>query len=280
MIFGIFVLLVKGRQSGMEFYAAYIVEQSLSVDNLFVFLMLFEYFSVPLEFQGRVLTWGIIGAIVMRGIMIAAGVVVVKSFRWIIIVFAGILLASAYKLFTEQDGADHDLSGNGVVKLAKRLVGAVDSYDGDRFFAAPDVSGGRRVATPLLLCLVCIELSDFVFAVDSIPAVLGVSQDPFIVYSSNIFAIMGLRSIYTIINRAVQQLPYLKPAVAAVLGFVGTKMLLEFAHIVIGTGLSLAIVVFLLAGGVLLSIFERGWPMGQKRKNSDSDAEDSGDLIV
>jgi tellurite resistance protein TerC len=266
--FGGLTWLIKGEESGMEFMAGYLVEQSLSVDNLFVFIMLFDYFAVPLQYQDRVLTWGIIGAVVMRGFMIGLGVAVVKKFRWIIIVFAGILLVSSAKLLQEGDD-EHDLTNNTVVKIAKRLVGACDKFDGDQFFT---LVGGKRVATPLLLCLVCIELSDFVFAVDSIPAVLGVSQDPFVVYSSNIFAIMGLRSIYTIIAKAVNQLPYLKPAVALVLGFVGIKMILEFFHFEISTGFSLSVVVLLIVGGVVLSLIGGSFIKGSfKRRNSENE---------
>ncbi|CAM9167384.1 unnamed protein product [Ectocarpus sp. 4 AP-2014] len=254
--FGLATMLFRGRQSGLEFFAGYLVEQSLSVDNLFVFLMTFDYFQVPLEHQGRVLTWGIVGAILMRGVMIAFGVAAVKRFQWITVVFAAILLVSSYKLLVESEEEDHDLSQNTLVRMSKRLVGAVDEYDGDRFFTR--LGGkGKTVATPLLLCLVCIELSDFVFAVDSIPAVLGISQDPFVVFTSNLFAIMGLRSIYVIIAQAVSQLPYLKPAVALVLGFVGCKMLLEYVHINISTGWSLFVVLSLILGGVGLSLMAR-----------------------
>eukprot|EP00752_Nemacystus_decipiens_P006834 g6136.t1 len=254
--FGLVTMMIRGQQSGLEFFAGYLVEQSLSVDNLFVFLMTFDYFQVPLEHQGRVLTWGIVGAILMRGVMIAFGVAAVKRFEWITVVFAAILLVSSYKLLVETEDEDHDLSQNTLVRMSNRLVGAVDEYDGDRFFTR--LGGkGRTVATPLLLCLVCIELSDFVFAVDSIPAVLGISQDPFIVFSSNLFAIMGLRSIYVIIAQLVSQLPYLKPAVALVLGFVGCKMLLEFVRIKISTGLSLLVVLSLISGGVALSLVAR-----------------------
>ncbi|CAM9698324.1 unnamed protein product, partial [Hapterophycus canaliculatus] len=254
--FGLATMVFKSKQSGLEFFAGYLVEQSLSVDNLFVFLMTFDYFQVPLEHQGRVLTWGIVGAILMRGVMIAFGVAAVKRFQWITVLFAAILLVSSYKLLVEKEEEEHDLSQNALVRMSKRLVGAVDEYDGDRFFTR--LGGkGKTVATPLLLCLVCIELSDFVFAVDSIPAVLGISQDPFVVFSSNLFAIMALRSLYVIIAQAVSQLPFLKPAVALVLGFVGCKMLLEYVHIKISTGWSLCVVLCLIGGGVGLSLVSR-----------------------
>ncbi|CAM9588491.1 unnamed protein product [Scytosiphon promiscuus] len=268
--FGLATMVFKSKQSGLEFFAGYLVEQSLSVDNLFVFLMTFDYFQVPLEHQGRVLTWGIVGAILMRGIMIAFGVAAVKRFQWITVVFAAILLVSSYKLLVENEEEEHDLSQNTLVRMSKRLVGAVDEYDGDRFFTR--LGGkGKTVATPLLLCLVCIELSDFVFAVDSIPAVLGISHDPFVVFSSNLFAIMALRSLYVIIAQAVSQLPYLKPAVALVLGFVGCKMLLEYVHIKISTGLSLCVVLCLIGGGVGLSLVARRLRapvVRHKRRNS------------
>uniref|UniRef100_A0A7S2RH37 Uncharacterized protein n=1 Tax=Rhizochromulina marina TaxID=1034831 RepID=A0A7S2RH37_9STRA len=253
VVFGAGVWHFRGRQSGFEFFAGYLVEQSLSVDNLFVFLMLFNYFQVPLSYQGRVLTWGIIGAVVMRGIMIVAGVAAVQKFRMVILLFAAILMLSAVKLFFESDEPE-DLSNNTVMRLSKFAVGAVEEYDGDKFFTILD---GQRRATPLLLCLVCIELSDFVFAVDSIPAVIGVSQDLLIVYSSNIFAIMGLRSLYTLVAKAVQDLPYLRPAVALVLAFIGLKMVMEFFHYEISISLSLGVVVTLLASGIVLSLIHK-----------------------
>mmetsp|Transcript_13639 Transcript_13639/g.31867 ORF Transcript_13639/g.31867 Transcript_13639/m.31867 type:complete len:325 (+) Transcript_13639:258-1232(+) len=263
IIFGIGVAVFKGRQSGFEFFAGYLVEQSLSVDNLFVFLMLFNYFKVPLEYQGRVLNWGIIGAVLMRGVMIAVGVAAVQRFQSVILIFAAILLVSAVKLFFESEEPE-DLNNNLVMKISKFCTGAVDQYDGERFFTKVD---GKSVATPLLLCLVCIELSDFVFAVDSIPAVIGVSQDGLIVYSSNIFAIMGLRSLYTLVAKAVQDLPYLRPAVALVLAFIGVKMIFEFAHYHIPIGVSLGVVMALLSGGVVLSVvYKRGLASGKDKE--------------
>ena len=253
VVFGIGIYVFRGRKASFEFFAGYLVEQSLSVDNLFVFLMLFNYFQVPLEYQGRVLTWGIVGAVGMRGVMIVAGVAAVQRFRSVILVFAAILLVSAVKLFFESDETE-ELSNNLILRISKRVVGAVDEYDGDKFFTSID---GHTRATPLLLCLVCIELSDFVFAVDSIPAVIGVSQDLLIVYSSNIFAIMGLRSLYTLVARAVQDLPYLRPAVALVLAFIGLKMILEFFHYHLSIGLSLSVVAALLTGGIVLSLIQK-----------------------
>jgi len=251
--FGCGVWAVKGRTSALEFFAGYLVEQSLSVDNIFVFVLLFDYFKVPLALQPKALQWGIIGAVVMRAIMIVFGVAAIKHFRPVILVFAGILMASAVKLFFENE-AEEDLSENAVMRIAKSLCPSVDYFDGSNFFTM--VNGVRR-ATPLLLCVVCIELSDFVFAVDSIPAVLSISKDQLIVLSSNIFAIMALRSLYTLVARAVNDLPYLRPAVALILGFVGTKMALEYFHVEISTGLSLSVVAALLSGGIGLSLISQ-----------------------
>jgi len=253
-LFGVGVAATRGRQSAMEFFAGYLVEQSLSVDNLFVFILLFEYFKVPAALQQRALKWGIIGAVAMRGVMIAVGVELVNRFRSVTLVFAGILLASSYKLLVEDDHADEEMGENAVVRLGRKLCGGVDYFDGDKFFT---MVNGAKVATPLLLCVVCIELSDFVFAVDSIPAVLAISKDPFIVYSSNIFAIAALRSLYQVLAAAIAELPYLRPAVALILGFVGVKMLAEYFHVHIPTATSLAIICATLGGGVALSLLDK-----------------------
>lgn len=251
ILFGLGLYYVRGPAAAMEFTSGYLVEQSLSVDNLFVFIMLFEYFRVPPGFQQRVLSWGIVGAILMRGVMIVAGVAAVKKFRWTSLLFAGILFLSSIKLLMEGD-EDEDVGDNLVMRLSRRLVGATSEYDGDRFFTT-DGHGGKRVATPLLLCLVCVELSDVVFAVDSIPAVLGISTDPFVVYSSNVFAIAGLRALYTLVAKAVDSMVYLKHAVCCVLMFISFKMILEYFHYDLGTGLSLTVVVSLLLIGAVAS---------------------------
>jgi len=244
-----------GLSTGYEFFAGYLVEQSLSIDNLFVFIMLFDYFRVPLELQSRVLSWGIAGAIGLRGLMIGVGVASIQQFKAVILVFAGILLASSFKLLTETEPSENGVADNYVMKLATKLFPNTSAdFDGERFFVTSET--GQRIATPLFLCLVCVELSDFVFAVDSIPAVLGVSKDPLVVYASNIFAIMALRSLYTLVAKAVTELHYLKPAVAAVLGFVGIKMIAEYLHVEIGTGTSLGVVCSLLGSGILASLWE------------------------
>jgi TerC family integral membrane protein len=257
-VFGIGISVVRGTTSGYEFFAGYLIEQSLSIDNIFVFIMLFDYFQIPFELQNRVLSWGITGAIVLRGIMISLGVAVLQRFQSVILVFAGILLVSSINLILEKDENVEDHHGhetNMVMKLTKFLLPSTTSeLHGEEFFIK-DIASGKYLATPLFLCLVCVELSDFVFAVDSIPAVLGVSKDPLIVYASNIFAILALRALYTVVARAISSFYYLKSAVALVLGFVGLKMICEYFHYHIDTGLSLAVICTVLGSGILASMF-------------------------
>ena len=197
--FDVGVLWFKGPAAALDFVSGFLVEESLSVDNLFVFLLLFDYFRVPLENQGRVLRWGIFGAVVLRGVFIALGVVALEKFRAVLLVFAGVLLFSSGKLLLAGgEEEEEDLSENQIVQLATRYVDTTDEYDGDRFFTMVEEGGTAvRKATPLLLALVCVEFTDIVFAVDSVPAVFGVTEDPFIVFSSNMFAILGLRSLFT-----------------------------------------------------------------------------------
>ena len=252
--FGAGIFAVKGVDSAFEYAAGYLVEESLSVDNLFVFILLFDFFQVEQGLQKRCLNWGIIGALVMRAVMILAGAEAVSRAEWVLLVFAAILIFSSFKLLTEEEDGDEDLSDNAVVKFASDNLNAVDYFDGENFFTMVD---GVKRATPLLLCLVCIEISDIVFAVDSIPAVFGITRDPFIVYTSNIFAILGLRALYTIVSEAVENLPYLRPAVAIVLGFIGGKMVVESPYVLdydVSTGVSLAVVLSILGGGIGLSL--------------------------
>merc|ERR1711957_254190 len=253
--FGLGILYNFGADPAAEFFAGYLVEQSLSVDNLFVFLLLFEYFKVPLPYQNRVLNWGIFGAMGMRAIMIGIGAVALKEFHGILLVFAGILIFSSVKLLVGGDDDDEDMSENAIVKYSKSFIASTENYDEDRFFT---IENGVKVATPLFICMIAVEISDVVFAVDSVPAVFGVTENPLIVYTSNIFAIMGLRSLYTILSQAAQDLKYLEPAVAVVLGFIGSKMIAEYFGVCVPTNISLAVVVSLLTTGVGLSILEKG----------------------
>lgn len=231
----------------------YILEQSLSVDNLFVFVLVFNYFKTPPSGQSRVLSYGIATAAILRAVLIVLGVELVRQFEPVLIVFAGILLVSSYKLLTTStDEDDGDLTENEVVQFCRKFITTTDTYDGDKFFTT--LADGTRAATPLLLALAVVELSDVLFAVDSIPAVFGVTLDPFIVYSSNIFAILSLRSVYFFMATVMTQLRYLDKAVAVVLGFIGAKMLAEVFDFHIATDVSLIIVAAVLGGGVAASI--------------------------
>lgn len=254
--FGCGVWVYRGKQSALEFFAGYLIEESLSIDNIFVFIMLFDYFKVPTNFQSRALTWGIIGALIMRGGMILLGVKAIQRFQWVTLGFAGILIASSVKILMESD-EDEEHGDNMITNWTKNVFPAVDYFDGQKFFTQPGGKGTKTFATPLFLCLVCIELSDFVFAVDSIPAVLGVSKDPLIVYSSNIFAIIALRSLYTLVASAMTSLHYIKPSVALVLGFVGVKMILEYLHVEVSIGASLSVVVGILTTGIVASLVKQ-----------------------
>lgn len=267
--YGFLLIFFAGPEVSGEFYAGYLLEQSLSIDNLLVFLLLFEYFKVPLDYQNRVLNWGIIGSIVMRATMIGAGAVALREVREVLLVFASILLFSSYKVIVgEEDEEDGDLSDNAIVKFANNLFSSTDQFDGDKFFTEID---GIRKATPMLLCMIAVEISDVVFAVDSIPAIFGVTEDPLVVFSSNMFAIMGLRSLYIILSKAASELKYLEKAVAVVLGFIGGKLIAEYFGFNISTEVSLGVVVTMLGGGVAASVLD---------KDESSIEEDAADITT
>jgi TerC family integral membrane protein len=256
LLFGGFVLWQEGGQPALEYYTGYLVELSLSVDNLFVFILIFAYFGVPAEAQPKVLKWGILGAIVMRFVMIALGALLLQRFEWIIWVFGAILIVTGIRVWRQAD--DHiEPEKNPVVRLARRALPFSSGYDGARFVTrAPD---GRLLATPLLLVLLLVEWSDLVFAIDSIPAVFAVTRDPFLVFSSNVFAILGLRALFFVVAGAMDRFVYLKPGVALILVFVGFKMALShWVHMPIG--ISLAVILGTLAGAVGLSLWRSGAP--------------------
>ena len=250
-LFALFLLWREGTQSALEFYTGYLIELSLSVDNLFVFLLIFSYFCVRPEAQPKVLKWGIMGAIVMRLIMIALGALLLQQFNWIIYVFGAILVVTGIRMYTQKDEAVH-LERNPVVRLARRLLPIDKAYDGTKFFTR--TVDGRLLATPLLLVVLVVEWSDLVFAIDSIPAIFAITRDPFLIYSSNIFAILGLRALFFVLAGMLDKFVYLKPGVAFILVFVGVKMTLS-AWIHIPTALSLAVIVLTLAAAVGLSIY-------------------------
>jgi tellurite resistance protein TerC len=271
---GIWLLLdhERSREAALEFFTAYIIEYSLSVDNLFVFLLLFSSFKVPAAYQHRVLFWGIFGAVLLRAIFIFAGTALLQRFHFLIYLFGAFLLWTGVKLvFGGEDEGEVEVSENRIVRFTRRFVPVSDHYDGHHFFTVID---GARKATPLLLVLVAVELSDVVFALDSIPAVFGVSLDPFIVYTSNIFAILGLRSLFFLLSGALFGLRFLKPSLGIVLAFVGAKMCLPLVHWAadkagqrgavdwlpehVPTPVSLAVVGGFLVGGVVLSMLFPG----------------------
>lgn len=241
----------EGQERALEFVAGYIVEYSLSVDNLFVFLLIFNFFKVPRESQDRVLGYGILGAMVMRGILIVFGAELTRRFEIVQLGFAAILLFSAFKLLTEDGDEDEDLEQNSIVKFSRRLLPFTDKYDGTNFFTMQD---GVKMATPLMLVLLSVEFSDVVFALDSVPAVLGISQDTKVVYASNILAILGLRNLFFLLSGAIDGLRFLQPSLAIVLGFVGGKMIASVAGYHIDIVPSLAVVLGTLGGGVGLSL--------------------------
>jgi tellurite resistance protein TerC len=238
-----------GQQRALEFLTGYLIEKSLSVDNIFVFVLIFTYFRVPAQYQHKVLFWGILGALLMRAAFIAAGVTLIQRFHWIIYVFGGFLVVTGIRMAVQQDKEIHP-ERNPVLRLAKRLMPVSTSYDGDRFFT---MQGGRRAATPLFVALLLVETTDLIFAVDSIPAILAITQDPFIVYTSNVFAILGLRSLYFALAGVVRMFHYLSIGLAGVLVFVGGKMLLVDV-VKVPTALSLGVIAVILAVSVVASV--------------------------
>jgi tellurite resistance protein TerC len=222
LVFNAGVFWFMGNQAGVEWFTGYLVEKSLAVDNVFVFLLIFSAFAVPPMYQHRVLFWGIVGAIVMRAILIAFAGVLLDSFHWIIYVFGAFLIYTGYK-FLRGGHETPSLESNRLVRLARRYFPVTDDYEGQRFFT---VRNGVRYATPLFLVLLLVESTDLVFAVDSIPAIYAITDDPFIVFTSNILAILGLRALYFVLAGYLADVKYLKPGLAGVLVFVGVKMLL------------------------------------------------------
>jgi tellurite resistance protein TerC len=251
LLFGLFFLWREGTGPALEYYSGYLIELSLSVDNLFVFLLIFQYFAVPAELQPRVLKWGIVSAIVLRGIMITLGAILLVRFHWIIYVFGGILILTGIRMFRSEE-IRIEPEKNPLVKLVRRVFPVTPAYEDAHFFVKP--LGARRwIATPLLLVLVVVEWSDIVFAIDSIPAIFAVTKDPFIVYSSNVFAILGLRALYFVLAGAMDKFNYLKPAVAAILVFVGIKMTVS-GWIHVATPISLGVIIGLLVMGIVASM--------------------------
>jgi tellurite resistance protein TerC len=256
LIFGAGVWTFMGRAAGLEYFAGYLIEKALSVDNIFVFVLIFGFFRVPLRYQHRVLFWGILGALVMRGAMIVAGAYLIEQFHWILYVFGGFLVFTGIRMATQ---GEHELEpdANPVIRLLRRFIPVTEVYHGQHFFVRQPVGDQLQlVATPLFVVLTLVETTDLIFAVDSIPAIFAVTQDPFIVYSSNVFAILGLRALYFLLAGVIDRFHYLKIGLAAVLVFVGIKMLIvDFYKIPIG--LSLGVIALLLAASTAASLM---WP--------------------
>jgi len=244
---------VSGATAFKQYITGYIIEESLSLDNVFVIAVVFNSLRIPPQFQHRVLFWGILGAIVFRGLMIFIGAALVARFAWISYVFGAILIFTALKMALTRSDA-HDPAASSVVKFVKRFVPLTDQFNGQKFFIHID---GRKFATPLLLALVLVEFTDVLFAIDSIPAIFAITADPFIVLTSNIFAILGLRSLYFCLAAAVNVFKFLKPALVIVLLFVGVKMMLVHTTWKISTEVSLGVVLGTLATGVLASLLIR-----------------------
>jgi tellurite resistance protein TerC len=243
------VYAARGAESGLQFLSGYVIEKALSVDNIFVFVIIFAYFRVPAAYQHRVLFWGIIGALIMRAAMIFAGAALIHRFEWIMYIFGAFLVVTGWRL--AKRGEEHpDPTNNPVVRLAKRFLPFTDQYAGQSFFVR---QAGRLLATPLFLVLLVVETTDLLFATDSIPAVFAITQDPFIVYTSNVFAILGLRALYFLVGGMMERLKHLQYGLAVILMFVGAKMLLREIY-EIPTAASLAFIVAVLAVVVVTSL--------------------------
>ncbi len=244
------IYFTQGPHKALEFLTGYLIEESLSVDNLFVFLLMFSYFRVPKQYQHEVLFWGIIGAVMMRALLIAMGVTLIHRFEWILYVFGAVLIYSGFQMAGEKEKKIRP-ENNPVLKLFRWLMPVTENNDGGGFFVKRE---GRHFATPLLVVLVMVETTDLIFAVDSIPAVLAITRDPFIVYTSNILAILGLRALYFALAGAINMFHYLHYGLSLILVFVGTKMILSAWDIQIPTSIALAVIVLILALSIIGSV--------------------------
>lgn len=263
LAFNLGIYIFQGPDLALQFLTGYLIEKSLSVDNIFVFVLLFTYFAVAPRHQHRLLFWGVLGALIMRGLLIGVGTVLLETFHWIIYLFGAFLVFTGIRMGLQKDEAVHP-ERNPVLKLLRRILPVSQDYDEGRFFTRHN---GRLLATPLLLVLIVVETTDLVFAVDSIPAIFAVTNDPFIVYTSNVFAILGLRSLYFVFANVIHKFYYLKAGLAVILTYVGVKMLLaDIFHI--PTALSLLVIAIVLALAIVASVLrarKRG-ETGNKQK--------------
>ncbi|QQR47681.1 TerC family protein [Myxococcus xanthus] len=251
LVFGAGVWWKFGPEPGLQFITGYLIEKSLSVDNIFVFVVIFSALRIPSLYQHRVLFWGILSALALRAIMIFAGVAMLARFHWLIYVFGGFLILTGVKLFLQRNKEDNPEEG-ALMRLARRTIPSTPNFDGHHFFT---VENGRKLATPLLMALLLVEASDILFALDSIPAIFAVTTDPFIVFTSNIFAILGLRSMFFMLAGAVEKFSYLKVGLSAVLVFVGTKMaIIDFVKV--PPEVSLSVIAGLLGASIVASLIK------------------------
>jgi TerC family integral membrane protein len=259
--FGGYVWAAYGGERGLEYFSGYLVEKSLSVDNLFVFMLLLSAFAVPAVLQQRVLLYGIVGALVLRGIFIAIGAAALAAFDWVFLLFGAILLLTAVKVLRDaRSGADHVIDPHEIrsVRMVRRIVPVTESYEGPRMLSRVD---GRRALTPFAIVVVAVFATDVVFAVDSVPAVYGITGDPFLVFATNAFALLGLRSLYFVLQGALDTLVYLGFGLSAILAFIGAKLVLHWAHLAwpsvpeIPTLTSLVVIVAILAVTTLTSLY-------------------------
>jgi tellurite resistance protein TerC len=256
--FAFAIYRTMGQQSGLEFLTGYLIEYALSVDNIFVFVLIFTYFNVPEKYQHRVLFWGIIGALILRGIMIIAGSALVTRFAWTLYIFGAFLVFTGLRMALQKSDEVYNPDRDPVLRLARRLVPVTPDYRGDKFFVQEADKTGklRYAATPLFIVLLIVDTTDIIFATDSIPAIFAVTRDPFIVYTSNICAVLGLRALYFLLAKIVDKFVYLKIGLSAVLVFIGAKMLLEpFFHLPVVA--SLGVVGAVLATSIFASL---RWP--------------------
>jgi tellurite resistance protein TerC len=253
LLFGVVLAATLGGQAAGEYYAGFLIEKSLSIDNVFVWAVIFSFFSVPRAYQFRVLFWGVFGALVLRALFIVAGVALIDRFGWVLYVFGAFLLYTAWKIARHDESEQVDYNRNIAMRLVRRLVPTSDRYDGQRLFTHEQ---GRRLATPLFAVLVLIEATDVVFAVDSVPAILAVSRETFIVFAANAFAILGLRALYFLLGGLQDRFRYLNVGLGVILAFVGIKMILagDLFDVHMPTYVSLSVILVVLAAAVGLSI--------------------------
>lgn len=249
LVFNVGLFFFVGSEAALQFFTGYLIEKSLSVDNIFIFVLIFSYFSVPVRYQHRVLFWGVISALILRGMMIGLGSVLIEEFHWILYIFGAFLIFTGIRMGVQQNERVEP-NNNPVVKLVRRMMPVTEQYEGGKFVVRRD---GRSILTPLMLVLIVIETMDIVFAVDSIPAIFAVTTDPFIVFTSNVFAILGLRSLYFVFANMIDKFYYLKIALAVILTFIGMKMLLtDLFHI--PTWSSLLVIAVVLTIAIVASI--------------------------